>query len=341
MTHRIIPAGGSHGSTSSQATGPSRGQGSGYRNNPGIGVIPVGVGRVDVPEVGGQHGAMRRRCPRLARCQSDEGLDGKAVSQVMDARVDGGGCGCRGQPGDLPEDLVSPPRCDPGPPGAGHEERRPRGGDTAGRAGRVARSAGVTVGCSGTSRERSNFACRTVTTPASRSTSSRISAVASPMRMPVAASSPKTASWVAARSGGAAAGRAQDPAISPGCTGRERAGAAGPGTAPAAAPRGPGRWRAGSGRSRGRRQAAPSGSVGPRVAEPRSIARSTGDGPGPAGGVQVGRQLGQQLPGAPSLKPSPGADAGSPPVPGQRVHRCRSGRPGPARARSRSTSTRP
>jgi len=54
MTHRIIPAGGSHGSTSSQATGPSRGQGSGYRNNPGIGVIPVGIGRSDVAKIGGQ-----------------------------------------------------------------------------------------------------------------------------------------------------------------------------------------------------------------------------------------------------------------------------------------------
>src|SRR5208283_5186815 len=55
MTHRIIPTGGSHGSTSSQATGPSRGQGSGYRNNPGIGVIPVDVPHLHVTEVGSQH----------------------------------------------------------------------------------------------------------------------------------------------------------------------------------------------------------------------------------------------------------------------------------------------
>jgi kynureninase len=39
LAHRIIPAGDSRQATSYQVTGPSHAQGSGYRNNPGIGVI--------------------------------------------------------------------------------------------------------------------------------------------------------------------------------------------------------------------------------------------------------------------------------------------------------------
>jgi hypothetical protein len=66
MTHRIIPAGGSHGSASCQVTGPSRGQGSGYRNNPGIGVIPVGGLRVDVAEPGGQQREPGLHVPAVA-----------------------------------------------------------------------------------------------------------------------------------------------------------------------------------------------------------------------------------------------------------------------------------
>jgi hypothetical protein len=70
LTHRIIPAGDSHESASSQVTGPSRVQRSGLRNNPRIGVIPVGVLGVGVAEIaahpGGIAGRRRRRWSRPA-----------------------------------------------------------------------------------------------------------------------------------------------------------------------------------------------------------------------------------------------------------------------------------
>ena len=64
---------------------------------------------------------------------------------------------------------------------------------------------------------RSNLAWRTVITPSTRSTSARVSAIASPLRMPVAATSPSSAVWVAARNGGRSRrAAASTSAISPG-----------------------------------------------------------------------------------------------------------------------------
>ena len=85
MTHRIIPTGGSHGSTSSQATGPSRGQGSRYRNNPGIGVIPVRPLRVRVTQPGGQLRQPGLHVGALA-IPADEGVHGERVPEPVDSR---------------------------------------------------------------------------------------------------------------------------------------------------------------------------------------------------------------------------------------------------------------
>jgi hypothetical protein len=90
------------------------------------GQVPVRVLRLNMPGVGGQHWQQGRDVRALA-VPVDEGVHGKAVSQAMNARVDGVGADSR-QPGDHPEDLVSlsPPQ---GPPGDGHEEPiDPRGG---------------------------------------------------------------------------------------------------------------------------------------------------------------------------------------------------------------------
>src|SRR5216684_1131314 len=83
LTHRIIPAGDSRESASSQVTGPSRVQGNGYRNNPGIGVIPVGGLGVHVAQVGRQQWQQGLHVG-AGPVPVGQGTAGKAVPQVVD-----------------------------------------------------------------------------------------------------------------------------------------------------------------------------------------------------------------------------------------------------------------
>jgi len=75
----IIPTSESHRSTSSQATGPSHAQGSRYRNNPGIGIIPISMGRVAMAQISRQ---LRQAAFDVGTLgiPADEGRYGKAMT---------------------------------------------------------------------------------------------------------------------------------------------------------------------------------------------------------------------------------------------------------------------
>ena len=230
------------------------------------GQVPVGVGRADVAEVGGQHGDVLVDVSAGA-VPADQGVDGKAVSQIMDPRAARSRCGRRCAVVICLNVLSTPLRVERGADAG--EEERPRagsraqpvtlGGVAAQRLGgrRVQRHQPGAVELGLPDRDDTGVAGRR-----------RRGRGRSPPRCacPEAASSPNSVSWVAARNGGrsacaalAAAGR-----FALATTGRGSGGAGGRGTHRAAAPRSPGRSSAGSGQTHGRwPAAAPSGWAGP------------------------------------------------------------------------------
>ena len=165
--------------------------------------IPVGVGRVDVAEVGRQQRHAARATSTPSRYQP---------SRVRTAKLWRRSCGRGRHLAERGCESGAADEVEPGEvgvaveqPGAGgrDEERRRRAG--VGRArrgdGRRRRAPSTVLGCSGTSRDLPNLVSRIRSTPSSRSTSSRSRRSASPMRIPVTASSPIRVSKVAARSG--------------------------------------------------------------------------------------------------------------------------------------------
>ena len=164
----------------------------------GRGQIPVGVGRVGVPEVGRQHRHPRRDVEAVA-IPAQQRVDRERVPQVVDARPDVLGPNAR-PGGDLPERMVHVARWQR--PAAGQREE-PRSTADAARCWALGRRVGtilsaysrstpVVVEWSGTSLGSRDLPRVMVSIPSSRSTSSMPSPRASPSRRPVAAISPNS-----------------------------------------------------------------------------------------------------------------------------------------------------